>query len=356
MNSRGGIRVATVAVALGAAATMWLPIPAGATGMRVSVNGEWMQLPSLDATVGDAVRAAGIRLRVGQMRTVATGEPLPRRLTSPRVLLFDRRVPMARPLSNGDRIRVINGADFVEPVDEQLVPVPTTGFPDIETQIWRGGRDGLIKRRVGRFSGQPAGKQVVEQPVPAARDAGRVVLLTFDDGPDGRWTPQVLDILRAKDVKAVFCVVGVQVARYPELLRRTLAEGHTLCNHSESHDMRMNLKTAPYVTAEIEGTSNRIRAITGVSPRFYRGPGGGLSPFIISEAHRLGMRVLSWNVDPGDYRKPGAEHIRNRIVLNMTGGGVALLHDGGGDRSQTVAQLPGLIDRLRADGYSFVVP
>jgi peptidoglycan/xylan/chitin deacetylase (PgdA/CDA1 family) len=81
-----------------------------------------------------------------------------------------------------------------------------------------------------------------------------------------------------------------------------------------------------------------------------------MSPWIISETHRLGMRVLAWNVDPGDYHKPGAERIQDRIAFNIHNGGVALMHDGGGDRSQTVAQLPGLIDRLRAEGYSFVVP
>jgi peptidoglycan/xylan/chitin deacetylase (PgdA/CDA1 family) len=181
------------------------------------------------------------------------------------------------------------------------------------------------------------------------------VLLSFDDGPDPRFTPQVLDILKAKDVKAVFCLVGVQMRRYPELVQRIHAEGHTLCDHSEHHDMRMHFKPHAYVTAEIEGPFNLFRELTGVTPRFYRGPGGTMSPFILSEAHRLGMRVLEWDTDPGDYRKPGAETIQNRIALAIRGGGVALMHDGGGDRSQTVAQLPGLIDRLRAEGYSIVV-
>jgi peptidoglycan/xylan/chitin deacetylase (PgdA/CDA1 family) len=120
--------------------------------------------------------------------------------------------------------------------------------------------------------------------------------------------------------------------------------------------MRLPLRSHVFATTELETPYNKIRELTGEPPRFYRGPGGSMSPFIVSEAHRLGMRVLAWNVDPGDYRKPGAENIQDRIAVNIRAGGVALMHDGGGDRSQTVMQLPGLIDRLRAQGYSFVLP
>jgi peptidoglycan/xylan/chitin deacetylase (PgdA/CDA1 family) len=224
-------------------------------------------------------------------------------------------------------------------------------------QVWQTGSAGVVKRFVGRFSGQEAKpEQVVKPAVPAAPASAPVVLLSFDDGPDGRWTPQVLDILKAKDVKAVFCEVGIQIERFPDLVKRIHDEGHTLCDHSMHHDMRGSTRPAAFQLAEVDGPYNLIQQLTGEPPRFYRGPGGNLSPVIIGEAHRLGMRVLAWDVDPGDYRKPGAETIQNRIALSIKGGGVALMHDGGGDRSQTVAQLPGLIDRLRSEGYSFTIP
>ncbi len=356
MGRRGGLHAAKVAVALGVAALLWLPMPARASSLRVTVNGQRIQLDTLDATVQDAVDAVGLQLRVGFMRTVATGDPVPHRVRQPRVWLDDRRVGLRTPIGNGDRIRIVNGVDFTEPVVEEMHTVAASGFPDIETELWHAGTEGVVKRRAGRYSGQPAGDVVVSTPVPAAPLARPEVLLSFDDGPDGRWTPQVLDVLRNKGVKAMFCVVGVQVARHPGLVQRMHAEGHTLCNHTEHHDMRLPLRSQPVATAEIEGTYNRIRALIGAPPRFYRGPGGSMSPFIVSEAHRLGMRVLAWNVDPGDYHKPGAENIQDRIAVNMRAGGVALMHDGGGDRSQTVAQLPGLIDRLLAQGYSFVLP
>ncbi|MEY2398923.1 MAG: peptidoglycan-N-acetylglucosamine deacetylase, partial [Actinomycetota bacterium] len=182
------------------------------------------------------------------------------------------------------------------------------------------------------------------------------VLLSFDDGPDPRWTPQVLAILRAENVKAVFCVVGAPMARHPELVKQEHDEGHVRCDHTVHHDMHMSTKPDAYTAGEIDAPFDTIKSITGEPPRFYRGPGGDLSPFIIGEAHRLGLRVLGWSVDTVDYRRPGAAAIQNRAVDKVRGGGVILMHDGGGDRSETVAQLTGLIDRLRAAGYSFVVP
>jgi peptidoglycan/xylan/chitin deacetylase (PgdA/CDA1 family) len=356
MNRRGGLRTAQAVVAVGAAALLWLPIPARASALRVTVNGQRLQLSTLNPTVKDALDTAGMQLRVGFMRAVATGDPVPHRVRQPKLWVGDVPATLTRRLASGDHIRVENGVDFTEPVVEHVEKVPTTGLPDVETKIWQPGAEGVVKRFVGQYSGQAAGPDIVVEPAkPAAPVDSPTVLLSFDDGPDGRWTPQVLDILKSKDVKAVFCLVGVQMRKYPDLVRRIHAEGHTLCDHSEHHDMRMQLKGPTYATNELEGPYNLFLELTGAPPQFYRGPGGVLSPWIISEAHRLGMRVLLWDTDPGDYRKPGAEMIQNRIALSIQRGGVALMHDGGGDRSQTVEQLPGLIDRLRAEGYSIAV-
>ena len=336
---------------------LWLPMPAHASAVFVSVNGKRVQLSMPNPTVKDALDASGQQLRVGFMRTVGTGDPVPHRVRQPKILIGDATVAVTRRLGNGDHITFINGTDFVEPVVEKVQPVQTTGLPDVEMRVWQPGTEGVVKHFVGQFSGQEARPdEVVKPAVPAEPTNQPVVLLSFDDGPDGRWTPKVLDILKEKDVKAVFCLVGIQMQKFPELVQRIHDEGHTLCDHSMHHDMRASHKSVPYQLAEVDGAFNLIQSITGVAPRFYRGPGGDLSTTIIGEAHRLGLRVLLWDVDPGDYRKPGAENIQDRIALNIKSGGVALMHDGGGDRSQTVAQLPGLIDRLRAEGYSFTIP
>lgn len=193
-------------------------------------------------------------------------------------------------------------------------------------------------------------------PVGTAPDGRPAVVLTFDDGPHPYFTPRVLDILKSRGIKAVFCVVGTEVARYPSLVARIAAEGHALCNHTHSHDTRMSQKDPNYVASMLRHPSNMIRDITGQAPTFYRGPGGDLSVFIIEEAHRLGMRILGWSVDPADYFKPGAVAIQERILARMHPGAIVLMHDGGGERTQTVEQLAGLVDRLGGQGYAFVLP
>ena len=341
----------------GAITLLWLPTPAHASTTRVTVNGTRVQLSSSHPTVKDALDAVGIQLHAGFMRTVGTGDRVPHRVRPPQVFIDDRRVDVTHALGNGDHVMFVNGKDYLEPIIEEIKTVPASGLPEVEMHVWQPGSDGVVKRFVGQFSGQDAKpEQVIKEAVPPQPSTAPVVVLSFDDGPDVRFTPQVLDILKAKNVKAVFCLVGLQIERYPDLVKRIHAEGHALCDHSANHDMRMGLRGAPYQINEVDMPYNAIKALTGEGPRFYRGPGGILSPVVVAEAHKLGMRVLAWDVDPGDYHKPGAEQIQNRIALSIKGGGVALMHDGGGDRSQTVAQLPGLIDRLRGEGYSFTLP
>lgn len=187
-------------------------------------------------------------------------------------------------------------------------------------------------------------------------DGHPAVVLSFDDGPHPFFTPRVLDVLQSRGIKAVFCLVGTEIAKYPNLVARIAAEGHALCNHSENHDTHMSRKDPAYVAAMIQHPSDLIRDITGKAPTLYRGPGGDLSVFIIERAHQLGMRILGWSVDPADYFKPGAITIQDRIMGRMHPGAVVLMHDAGGERTQTVEQLAGLIDRLRASGYAFVLP
>ena len=110
------------------------------------------------------------------------------------------------------------------------------------------------------------------------------------------------------------------------------------------------------IRAKIDSVTTLMQELTGARPRFYRAPGGNLSDFIVAHARSQGMRVLGWSVDPADYRRPGTELILARLADRLRPAGIALLHDAGGDRSQTVAQLPGLIDRLRADTYAVAVP
>ena len=191
------------------------------------------------------------------------------------------------------------------------------------------------------------------------------VALTFDDGPDEKWTPQILDILKREGVPASFFIIGENGEANPQLVKRIVAEGHDLGNHSFTHP---NLGEIPPKLTELElnATQRLIESLTGRSTRLFRAPYfGDAEPQTPDEvepaaiANRLGYIIVGLRVDPDDWARPGADEIVRRTKLGLTNpniderGEVVLLHDGGGDRSQTVEALPRLIHELRAQGYEF---
>ena len=190
--------------------------------------------------------------------------------------------------------------------------------------------------------------------------------LTFDDGPDPDWTPKILDILKQKNVRASFFIIGENAQANPDLVRRILAEGHDIGNHTYTHP---NLGDLPdsLVSLEINANQRLFEALTGRSMRLFRAPFlGDAEPTTSDEivpigiAQSMGYVTVGLHVDPNDWLHPPADTIVNRVIEQVTdpnpeiSGHVILLHDSGGDRSQTVAALPKIIDSLRAKGYDFV--
>ncbi len=190
--------------------------------------------------------------------------------------------------------------------------------------------------------------------------------LTFDDGPDPEYTPEILDILKAKHVTATFFIIGENAEAYPGLVQRMLAEGHEVGNHTFTHP---NLADTPdaAVGLELNATQRLFQALTGRSLRMFRPPYLGdaapaseaeIEPVVI--AQDLGYVTIGVGVDPVDWQLPGADTMIRRIIATIHSknpdarGSMILLHDSGGDRSQTVAMLPGLIDKLRAQGFKLV--
>jgi len=180
------------------------------------------------------------------------------------------------------------------------------------------------------------------------RTGSQQVALTFDDGPHPVWTPQVLDQLRVAQIKATFCVVGTEVRRYPALVARIVREGHTLCNHSWRHEFELGARPEEEIRADLARTNTEIRrAVPGAAIRYFRHPGGEWTPAAIKVVEQLDMVALGWAVDPRDWERPASQKIIDRVLDTATPGSVILLHDGGGDRSDTVAACPGLITELR---------
>jgi peptidoglycan/xylan/chitin deacetylase (PgdA/CDA1 family) len=206
----------------------------------------------------------------------------------------------------------------------------------------------------------PTGTPAAEPPDPVRRTArpGRFVALTFDDGPDPVYTPQILDALSRAGAVATFCMIGVNVTRHPELVRAVLARGMRLCDHTVSHDEDLDKRSEQRVAAEIAGcwSDLQVAADADVPVPYFRAPGGSWSDLMRQVAARQGMKPLSWSVDSRDWTSPGTARIVATVQQTVQPGAVVLLHDGGGKRVQTVEALNQLLPWLVTQGYQFDFP
>jgi peptidoglycan/xylan/chitin deacetylase (PgdA/CDA1 family) len=186
-------------------------------------------------------------------------------------------------------------------------------------------------------------------------DGPRVIALTIDDGPSPVYTPQVLQILERYRVRATFSMIGESVSSYPAIARDVAHAGHTIINHTWDHANLTLLRTAAQRT-EIDRAAEAIHAATGVRPRMFRAPYGAWSRAALNYCASEGLVPLDWSVDPRDWARPGVSSIISTIMRTTHSGSIILEHDGGGDRSQTVAALQTVIPRLLDEGYRFAIP
>ncbi|MFI0939637.1 polysaccharide deacetylase family protein [Streptomyces sp. NPDC021020] len=193
--------------------------------------------------------------------------------------------------------------------------------------------------------------------VHAAEIPGKAVNITIDDGPDPVWTPKVLAVLKKHHVHATFCMIGPQAKAHPDLVRRVVAEGHRLCDHTVSHDESMDHKPVAYQQKEILDALAMIEEASGNAPvQYYRAPGGAFTPASRQIAAQHGLRPLGWNVDTKDFSRPGVGTIVATVKSEIPNGPTILFHDGGGDRSQTVAALDQSLTWLAQQHYAFSFP
>jgi peptidoglycan/xylan/chitin deacetylase (PgdA/CDA1 family) len=161
------------------------------------------------------------------------------------------------------------------------------------------------------------------------------VALTFDDGPDPVQTPRLLDLLKKQHVKATFCVVGTNAAKYPRLIKRIAAEGHTLCNHTWQHSLTLGKQKPAAIKADLQRTNQAIqRAVPGAKIKYMRAPGGNFTPAFVKVAAELKMKSIYWQVDPRDWEHPkgetGAAHeakVVRTIKKHVGRGAIVLSHD-----------------------------
>jgi peptidoglycan/xylan/chitin deacetylase (PgdA/CDA1 family) len=180
---------------------------------------------------------------------------------------------------------------------------------------------------------------------------GPYVALTFDDGPHASHTPRLLDILRARNVKATFYVIGKNVDLYPGIVRRTVAEGHEIGNHTYTHPKLSSLST-DRVMSEIRKTDDAIVRACGIRPKTLRPPYGALLQSQRQMIHStFGYPTIMWSVDPLDWKRPGSSVVTSRIVSATNNGAIILVHDLHGS---SVDAMPATVDALLRKGYKFV--
>ena len=180
------------------------------------------------------------------------------------------------------------------------------------------------------------------------------VALTFDDGPDPRSTPQLLELLRAEKIPAAFFCIGRNVAAHPKLAGRIVGEGHLLENHSYAHSNFTNFYSTARLQAELAQTQSVILQASGVAPKFFRPPVGLSNPATFRAARNLDLRVIGWSIRSLDTVIGEPEKIVARVRRGLQPGAIILLHDGNIPAEKLVATVKSLLDTLRGLGYEIV--
>jgi peptidoglycan/xylan/chitin deacetylase (PgdA/CDA1 family) len=188
-----------------------------------------------------------------------------------------------------------------------------------------------------------AGSPAADPTAAAAAGNKKVLFFSFDDGPDPVWTPKVLEVLRRHGAHATFFEVGEMQAAHPGLREQVLAAGNTIGSHSISH------KQLTAISADVR----HHEIFDGPQSKCFRPPYGASNPKVRADIKAAGMTQVLWDVDPRDWDRPGTSSIADNILHHARRHNIILMHDGGGDRSQTVAALDEVLPILKAQGYSF---
>jgi peptidoglycan/xylan/chitin deacetylase (PgdA/CDA1 family) len=263
------------------------------------------------------------------------------------------------------------GLDVYRADPWQLPPRPDFGSVAAMALAEAGRRDlGALTRMtagggslVGRIDEFHEGMERSEPAVRVLTEAGRcitrasteepIVTLTFDDGPNPPYTNQILDILARFGVPATFFCIGLNASAYPDVVARQEAEGHTIGNHTWSHPFLPDLSQAQ-LGNQLDRTYEALAGVSTSVSRYFRPPYGSRTPDVMSWLTERDDTVVLWDIDPRDWSSPGTDAIVTAVFEQVRPGSILLMHDGGGNREQTVAALPAVIEGLLERGYRFV--
>ena len=351
------LAVGAVLVAMVVAVVAWVMVGPGAAiidGRSVYVGfgaspAVLVRAHASNAPWGDFVSATG--------RVLRSGGGLP-----PTFTMEGRTLSPTSRIRPRDRVASVRGRDVAESIVTTTAPEPAPvryeGEGPDQTVI-SSGTAGVALLKVGEVSGDVVQKTIVIEPVAKVMRRGPyptgslLVALTFDDGPWPGQTEAILDILKADDVKATFFMLSGAANHHKDLARRVFAEGHLIGNHSVNHK-NLSKSTPDVVRFEIVNAADTIQAITGYRPVWFRPPGGNYNAAVLQIMAESGVKLAMWSTDTNDWRKPSPQDIAGRALAGQQQVKVVLMHDGGGDRSRTIAALPQVIAGYKARGYRFV--
>jgi polysaccharide deacetylase family sporulation protein PdaB len=192
------------------------------------------------------------------------------------------------------------------------------------------------------------------EPIHRINTSKKVVALTFDDGPDAKYTPMILEVLHRNRVPATFFVLGSQAEKHPRVMQWIQKAGHEIGNHGYHH-YDLHKLTEQEIYDEIKQAEKAILKTTGVLAQYYRPPGGVITHDVMNAVQACGYDLIRWSVDPQDWSLARtASVIASSVKQHVTSGDIILFHDGGLNQRQTLAALQELITDLRSRGYRFV--
>lgn len=333
-------------------------IYAGFSIITVVINSEKKYAIS-GVTVGRVLSDQGLPLKRGNIIDVKGNTILKEAGGYPVVLVNKKKSNMDIKLKKSDIITFFPAKHIQEKVLNKNYPLSYG-----KAHLGKGpfisitpGKDGVQEVSVGEISQKLVTRNVLVKPIPRTYlrqsylGKSKVVALTFDDGPS-KYTWEIIKILTKEKIPATFFIVGQQAKKRPDMIYFLKRYKFDLANHTQTHNGLTKLSFAS-AKDEIEKTAQFLKQ-NGLKPKWFRPPGGRYNDNILEIVNYLEMRTALWTIDSRDWKKPGAEKIANRVLSQIRPGSVILLHDGGGNRSQTVEALKIIIKKLFKAGYGFV--
>jgi peptidoglycan/xylan/chitin deacetylase (PgdA/CDA1 family) len=300
-------------------------------------------------SVADAVRAAHVVVPYGRLLSVVSHRVLDAHAAPARVEVNGAAATMGDPVRPGDVVILLHGVDRIESTRTRILPLRLDAAAANLYVTSESGQQRVVE---GAISGEQVSSSITRAPAVGKLRAPARLAFTFDDGPNGSATAAVLRLLAAHHTPAVFCLIGQNAVAQPHLAAQEAAAGYRMCDHTQTHPLDLPDLTRAQIAAEMSGGYQSItRTDGGVAPVYFRAPGGNWSQTIIDDARALHLIPLRWTVDPRDWSVPGTQTIVTRVLDQLRPDGVILMHDGGGDRSQTVAALELLLDELARAGW-----